>query len=88
MVRELGYSFVNNRNLDEAIKLFKYGITLYPEKPDAYNGLAYGYEQSERYEESLVQVNKALALSGEGYDGYEVYLARKERLLNLLAHPR
>ncbi|MFT5545699.1 MAG: putative alpha/beta superfamily hydrolase [Rheinheimera aquimaris] len=88
VVRELGYSFVNNRNLDEAIKLFKYGITLYPEKPDAYNGLAYGYEQSGKYEESLEQVNKALALAGEGYDGYEVYLARKERLLKLLARSR
>jgi predicted alpha/beta superfamily hydrolase len=85
VVRELGYHFVNNGDLEEAIKLFKYGITLYPEKPDAYNGLAYGYEQSEKYEESLAQVNKALALSGQEYAGYEVYLARKERLLKLLA---
>lgn len=85
VVRELGYHFVNNGNLEEAIKLFKYGVMLYPEKPDAYNGLAYGYEQSERYEESFSQVNKALSLSGKGYDGYEVYIARKERLLKLLA---
>ncbi|WP_460860017.1 alpha/beta hydrolase-fold protein [Rheinheimera gaetbuli] len=85
VVRELGYHFVNNGDLEEAIKLFKYGITLYPEKPDTYNGLAYGYEQSGKYEESLAQVNKALALSGQEYDGYNVYLARKERLLKLLA---
>lgn len=85
LVRELGYHFVNTGNLEQAIGLFKYGITLYPDKPDAYNGLAYGYEQGERYEESLAQVNKALALSAQGYDGYDVYLARKERLLKLLA---
>ncbi|MBZ9611802.1 alpha/beta hydrolase-fold protein [Rheinheimera maricola] len=85
LVRELGYHFVNSGNLEQAITLFKYGITLYPDKPDAYNGLAYGYEQGERYEESLAQVNKALALSAQGYDGYDVYLARKERLLKLLA---
>tara|TARA_R110002126_G_scaffold8953_7_gene41158 strand:+ start:302 stop:1492 length:1191 start_codon:yes stop_codon:yes gene_type:complete len=85
LVRELGYHFVNNSNFEQAIKLFKYGITLYPKKPDAYNGLAYGYEQSEKYEESLAQVNKALALSGKDYEGYDVYLARKERLLKLLA---
>ena len=84
LVRELGYHFVNSGNLEQAIKLFKYGITLYPEKPDAYNGLAYGYEQGEMYEESLAQVNKALALARQGYDGYDVYLARKERLLKLL----
>ncbi|SNY43818.1 hypothetical protein SAMN06297280_0653 [Arsukibacterium tuosuense] len=84
VVRELGYHFANNGDLQQAIKLFKYGISLYPEKPDAYNGLAYGYEQSERYEESLAEVNKALALSGQDHDGYDVYLARKERLLKLL----
>jgi predicted alpha/beta superfamily hydrolase len=84
VIRELGYQFVNRGNLDEAIKLFKYGITLYPDKPDAYNGLAFGYEQNKMYQASLEQVNKALALSKEGYDGHEVYLARKTRLLKLL----
>lgn len=84
-VRELGYHFVNIGKLDEAIELFKYGITLYPATPDAYNGLAFGYEQKKMYRESLVQVNKALALSKVGYDGHDVYLARKERLLKLLA---
>ena len=85
MVRELGYHFVNEGKLDEAIKLFKYGITLYPATADAYNGLAFGYEQNKMYQESLLQVNKALALSKPGYDGHDVYLARKERLLKLLA---
>ena len=83
-VRELGYHFVNIGKLDEAIKLFQYGITLYPAAPDAYNGLAFGYEQKKMYQESLVQVNKALSLSKAGYDGHDVYLARKERLLKLL----
>jgi len=36
------------------------------------------------YKASLAQVNKAIALSGKGYDGYDVYLARKERLLKRL----
>ena len=85
LVRELGYHFVNSGNFAEAIKIFKYGIMLHPEKPDAYNGLAFGYEQNKMYKESLEQVNKALALSKQGYDGHEVYLARKERLLKLLA---
>lgn len=84
VIRELGYQFVNHGNLDEAIKLFKYNITLYPEKPDAYNGLAFGYEQNKQYQASLEQVNKAIALSKESYDGHEVYLARKARLLKLL----
>ncbi|MDX1536517.1 alpha/beta hydrolase-fold protein [Arsukibacterium sp.] len=85
MVRELAYHFVNIGNFEQAIKLFKYDILLYPEKPDAYNGLAYGYEQSEKYEASLAEVNKAIALSGKDDDGYDVYLARKQRLLKRLA---
>jgi uncharacterized protein len=84
VIRELGYQFVNSGNLDEAINIFKYGITLHPEQPDAYNGLAFGYEQNKMYQASLEQVNKALALSKEGYDGHEVYVARKARLLKLL----
>lgn len=85
VIRELGYHFVNSGNLSEAIKLFQFGISLYPATPDAYNGLAYGYEQNKQYKESLEQVNKALVLSKAGYEGYEVYLARKERLQKLLA---
>lgn len=84
VIRELGYQMVNRGNLTEAIKLFQFGIRQYPETPDAYNGLAYGYEQNKQYKESLEQVNKALELSKAGYEGYEVYVARKARLLKLL----
>ncbi|MBN8446930.1 MAG: prolyl oligopeptidase family serine peptidase [Gammaproteobacteria bacterium] len=85
VIRELGYHFVNRGNLTEAIKLFQFGISQYPDTPDAYNGLAYGYEQNMQYKESLEQVNKALELSKAGYEGYEVYVARKARLQKLLA---
>ena len=84
-IRSLGYNHVSSGNVEEAIKLFKYGISLYPNKADAYNGLAYGYETAQQYQASLAQVNKALTLSSPGDDGYEVFLARKERLTKLLA---
>lgn len=84
VIRELGYHFVNEGNLVEAIMLFKFDISLYPNLASAYDGLAYGYEYSELFENSLEQVNKALALSKVGDDGYEVYLRRKERLLKLI----
>ena len=48
--------------MEEAIKLFKYRISLYPNKADAYNGLAYGYETAQQYQASLKQVNIALGL--------------------------
>ena len=84
-IRSLGYNYISSGNMEEAIKLFKYGISLYPNKADAYNGLAYGYETAQQYQASLTQVNKALALSSPGDAGYEVFLARKERLTKLLA---
>lgn len=84
VIRELGYHFVTKQDFDEAIKLFKYGIARYPSAPDAYNGLAYGYEQSGQFEAALEQVDKALALASSDYDGYEVYTGRRERLLKKL----
>jgi predicted alpha/beta superfamily hydrolase len=84
IIRELGYHFVTEQDFDEAIKLFQYGIERYPNAPDAYNGLAYGYEQSGQFEKALEQVNKALALASSDYDGYDVYVGRRERLLNKL----
>ncbi|PCK32701.1 alpha/beta hydrolase-fold protein [Pseudoalteromonas piscicida] len=84
VVRGLGYYQVNAGNVKEAIKLFKYGVSLYPNTADAYNGLAYGYETDKQYQASLEQVNKALALSSKGDGGYDVFVARKERLTKLL----
>ena len=85
VIRELGYQFVNSGKLNEALKLFRYAVELHPDKAEAYNGLAYGFEQNKMYKESLEQVNKAIALSKQSDDGYQVFLARKERLQQLLA---
>ncbi|MBE0348666.1 alpha/beta hydrolase-fold protein [Pseudoalteromonas peptidolytica] len=83
-IRGLGYHHVSTGNVKEAIKLFKYGISRYPHNADAYNGLAYGYETDKQYRASLEQVNRALALSSKDDDGYDVFVARKERLTKLL----
>jgi predicted alpha/beta superfamily hydrolase len=81
VIRQLGYHYVNQGNLEHAIQLFQYGIARYPNSPDANNGLAYGFEQAGKYDQALVHVNKALALANEDYDGYAVYKNRQERLL-------
>ena len=84
VIRELGYHYVDIQNYDKAIDLFKHAITKYPQTPDAYNGLAYGYERMGEYEKSLESVNKALALSTPEHDGHQVYLSRQKRLQSLL----
>lgn len=84
VIRELGYHYVGLQNYDKAIDLFKHAIAKYPQTPDAYNGLAYGYERMGEYEKSLESVNKALALSTPEHDGHQVYLSRQKRLQSLL----
>lgn len=85
VIRNLGYHFVNQGELARAITLFKYGVKRYPDVPDAHNGLAYGYEQAGQLEDALIKVNKAIALANDEYQGYQVYLDRRERLLALLS---
>lgn len=85
VIRELGYQHVSDGNISAALQLFEYGVRQYPDKAEAYNGLAYGLEQNKMYQKSLEQVNKALALSTPKDDGYPVFLARKKRLQQLLA---
>ncbi|TDF35184.1 esterase [Alteromonadaceae bacterium M269] len=84
VIRGLGYHYVTEQNSEEAIKLFKYDIERYPNMPDAYNGLAYGYEASGEYTKALEQVNRAIQLASEDYEGYQVYVNRRERLLDKL----
>jgi predicted alpha/beta superfamily hydrolase len=84
IIRELGYHYVTQQNLEKAIELFTYGVKQYPNTPDAYNGLAYGLEQAKQYQAALTQVNKALKLAAEDDNGYQVYVNRRERLLKQL----
>lgn len=84
VIRELGYHYVRSQNYDKAIELFKHDIAEYPEMPDPYNGIAYGYEQMGEYKKALESVNKALELSTPQHDGYQVYIDRQKRLLSLL----
>ena len=84
VIRELGYHYVRSENYDKAIELFKHDIAKYPEMPDPYNGIAYGYEQMGEHKKALESVNKALKLSTPQNDGYQVYIDRQKRLLSLL----
>jgi len=84
VIRELGYHYVGLQDYDKAIALFTHGIAKYPEMPDAYNGLAYGYEQMGEYKKALESVNKALALSTSEHDGHQIYVNRQTRLQSLL----
>lgn len=80
VMRELGYHLMGKQDFDTAIEVFKYNIELYPESAEAYNGLAYVYEENKQYEESLAQVTISLQLAKEGDSGYQYFIDRKKRL--------
>ncbi len=84
IIRELAYHSMRNRDLDTAIELFQYNISLYPNTAEAYNGLAYGYEENKQYAEALAQVNLALEFAKKDEPGYHIFIDRKNRLTSLL----
>ncbi|MCG7548069.1 alpha/beta hydrolase-fold protein [Pseudoalteromonas sp. Of7M-16] len=84
VLRELAYGLVDKQAFKTAIEIFKYNIALYPKNAEAYNGLAYGYEQAKQFSNALEQVNIALQLANEGDSGFDVYKNRQARLKSLL----
>ncbi|CAH9049398.1 hypothetical protein PSECIP111854_00031 [Pseudoalteromonas sp. CIP111854] len=84
VIRELGYHFVSQKDYEQAIKVFQYNVEKYPDSSDAHNGLAYGYEESGKWQKALTSVNAALELASKDNDGYQVYMNRRARLLKRL----
>jgi hypothetical protein len=79
-VRQIGYNLVNQEKIAEAIKVFKYNITLHPDSPDAQYGLAYGYDVNGDLAAALVQANKALALVDESHAYYDFFVKAQKKL--------
>ena len=79
-VRQIGYNLVNQDKFAEAIKVFKYNITLHPDSPDAQYGLAYGYDVNGDLAAALAQANKALALVDESHAYYDFFVKAQKKL--------
>jgi len=83
VMRQLGYTFTDQNDFATAIKIFNFNIEINPSS-EAYNGLAFALERAGRYNESLVQVNKALDMAKPENDGYSVFVGRRDRLEKLI----
>lgn len=79
-VNYAGYAALNKKDFDTAITTFKKNVAMFPNKADAYDSLADGYEASGDLAMALVNRQKALALS---YDENVENNAYKTRLINL-----
>lgn len=61
-LNRLGYSFMADNRLDDAIKIFKLLISEFPEEVNPYDSLGEAYFNNEQYELSLKYYEKALKI--------------------------
>jgi tetratricopeptide (TPR) repeat protein len=79
-VNHAGYAALNKQDFDSAIAIFKKNVTRFPNKSDAYDSLADGYEANGDLARALEMREKALAMS---YEENVENGAYKTRLANL-----
>lgn len=80
VIRYMGYHYMNENKMAEAIKLFKFNISVNSQMAESYNALAYALEEDKQYEEALKQVNLALQYAKTSEPGYHYFVERKDRL--------
>ena len=63
IINQLGYKYLNVKDYNNAIQLFKFNIKQYPEAWNLYDSLGEGYFMSGNYKKALEFYKKALALN-------------------------
>lgn len=84
-LRQIGYNLVNQKKMVEAIEVFKFNITLYPNSPDAQYGLAYGYDVKGDLPAALAQANKAVEVLDKNHDYYDFFINAQKKLQDKVA---
>ena len=59
-LNSLGYSFLFKNRFDEAIKIFKLNIQMFPESANVYDSLGEAYEKSDNYKLAVENYSKAV----------------------------
>ncbi|MCK9604060.1 MAG: tetratricopeptide repeat protein, partial [Candidatus Omnitrophica bacterium] len=52
-IEMLGHIYLKENRLDDAIRMFKAAIRIYPDRATAYNGLGVAYARNNRYKEAI-----------------------------------
>jgi tetratricopeptide (TPR) repeat protein len=67
-INNLGYSYIQKRNMDYAIEIFRLNTVLFPKSSNAFDSLAEAYYYKEHYDEALKNYTKSLELNPENYN--------------------
>jgi uncharacterized protein len=85
LVNNLGYQLIGRGSMDEAIKVFKTNIELYPQSANVYDSLAEAYEKSGKLELAKPNYEKAVQLGERNNDpNLTVFKTNFERVTETL----
>ena len=60
-----GYDYMNNRELENAIEIFKINVVLYPKSSNVYNSLGEAYLRKKDTLKAVENLNKSLSINPE-----------------------
>jgi hypothetical protein len=64
LVNQLGYQLMGQKKLDEAIRAFQRNVELYPDSANVYDSLGEGYENADKLDVAIQNIEKAVAQGG------------------------
>jgi predicted alpha/beta superfamily hydrolase len=84
IVNDVAYHYLHDKKQSKtAIQLFTFNVTLYPDSPNVYDGLADALAQNGQVDKALHQMTLALKHSDKNHDNYEYFKSHQQKLLAL-----
>jgi tetratricopeptide (TPR) repeat protein len=80
-LNRIGYDYLNQGKVDDAIAIFKLNVTLFPEIGDLYDSLGEGYYKKGDHRSALINYSKALELDPKNTNAQNM-IAELTKLLN------
>jgi len=70
-INALGYEFLFNGQVKEAIRLFKLNVDVHPASSNVYDSLGEAYMENKDYDQAIINYNKSLELNPENSNANE-----------------
>jgi len=71
-INELGYTYLANKKIDEAIFIFKINVEYFPENWNCYDSLGEAYVNAEKLELAIINYEKSIELNPDNVGGKKV----------------
>jgi Flp pilus assembly protein TadD len=82
----LGYNYLNDKKIDEAIKVFKENVERFPNSANVYDSLGEAYENNNQFAEAEKNYKKAVELAKpQNHQNLGIYKKNLKRMEERLA---